>query len=202
MNEDDRYPDEATDRPATEESPVVGPDSEPSGRSDRAAARQQVIEAMARSMEVYGGKRSYGRLYGICYFADGPLSLDRLVEESGYAKSTVSTAMNALERFHLVQRRSLPGEGKKAFFEAEEDLWYVFEQVLDEQVRREMQLVRRALEAAEGALEESEAGRAKEDLRKIREFQEVVVRMESIVDVLTEDGLETLASTADPGDRS
>ena len=199
MNKDDRPPGEPNERPATEDPSAGRPDIAPSARSDRAAARQQVIEAMARSFERYGGKRSYGRLYGICYFADGPLSLDRLVEESGYAKSTVSTAMSTLERFHLVQRRSLPGEGKKAFYEAEADLWYVFEQVLDEQVRREMQLVSRALEAAEGALEESEGGRATADLRKIRDLQEVVGRMESLVDVLTEDGLETLA-TSDTGD--
>jgi len=200
MDEDDRQPGESNQRPQTEEPPADRPDGEPTARSDRAPARQQVIEAMARSFEVYGGKRSYGRIYGICYFADGPLSLDRLVEESGYAKSTVSTAMTTLERFQLVQRRSLPGEGKKAFYEAEEDLWFVFEQVLDEQVRREMQIVGRALETAEGTLEESEGGSDTADLQKIRDLQEVVGRMESLVDVLTEDGLETLATSVDPGD--
>jgi DNA-binding transcriptional regulator GbsR (MarR family) len=83
------------------------------------AACEEVIEAMARSMEIYGANRSYGRLYGILLFAEDPLSLDTLTEESGYAKSTVSTAMKTFERLYLVHRRAIPGEGKKAYFEAE-----------------------------------------------------------------------------------
>jgi DNA-binding transcriptional regulator GbsR (MarR family) len=114
-------------------------------------AREEVIEAIARSAEVWGAKRSYGRLFGILFFADEPLSLDAIVERSGYAKSTVSTAMSTLERYHLVQRRSLPGEGKKAFFEAETDFWYVFQQFLQNEVTREIRIMSRALDEAAAA---------------------------------------------------
>lgn len=34
-------------------------------QSDADAAREEVIEAMVQSMEVYGFNRSYGRLYGL-----------------------------------------------------------------------------------------------------------------------------------------
>ncbi|WP_423746585.1 hypothetical protein V5735_20210 [Haladaptatus sp. SPP-AMP-3] len=64
-------------------------------------AREEVVEAMAQSADIYGLKRSYGRLYGILFFADEPLSLDELVDESEYAKSTVSTAMQKMNRLHL-----------------------------------------------------------------------------------------------------
>lgn len=103
-----------------------GPESDP-GADEREhaveSARETVVEAMARSAEVYGLRRSYGRLYGILYYSPDARSLDDLVERSGYAKSTASTAMRALERFHVVHRRSIPGEGKRAFFEAERDRW-------------------------------------------------------------------------------
>jgi len=169
---------------------------------DAEAAREEVIEAMARSLEIYGAKRSYGRLYGILFFADGPLSLDALVAESGYAKSTVSTAMSTLERFHLVQRRSLAGEGKKAFFEAEEDFWYVFQQFLDQQVRREIQVMNRALEAAEMVLEAADEPAAEADLEKVRSLQAVYGQGEALIDVLTSERLEQVAGLLDrPGDR-
>jgi DNA-binding transcriptional regulator GbsR (MarR family) len=162
--------------------------------TDDEAAREEVIEAMARSAEVYGIKRSYGRLYGVLYFADGPLSLDDLVERSGYAKSTVSTAMNSLERFHLARRRSVPGEGKKVYFEAERDIWYVFREFLDQQVRREIRLMNRALEDAEEQLAAADAG---EDLERVRELQEVYRRSEQLIDMLTSDRVDQLSALAE-----
>jgi DNA-binding transcriptional regulator GbsR (MarR family) len=162
--------------------------------ADIEAAREEVIEAMARSAEVYGAKRSYGRLFGILYFADDPLSLDELVEESGYAKSTVSTAMSTLERFHLVQRRSVPGEGKRAFFEAEEDFWYIFQQFLDQQVRREIEMMSRALETAEATLEAADDEQSQADLERVRELHQVYDRSERMVDVVTSERLDRLAS--------
>ena len=164
---------------------------------DIEAAREEVIEAMARSAEVYGAKRSYGRLFGILYFASEPLSLDELVEESGYAKSTVSTAMSTLERFHLVQRRSMPGEGKRAFFEAQDDFWYVFQQFLDQQVRREIEMMSRALEAAEMVLEEADREDAERDLEKVRTLRETYDRSERLVDIVTSERLDRLASLID-----
>jgi DNA-binding transcriptional regulator GbsR (MarR family) len=161
--------------------------------ADIEAAREEVIEAMARSAEVYGAKRSYGRLFGTLYFAEEPLSLDDLVEESGYAKSTVSTAMSTLERFHLVQRRSLPGEGKRAFFEAEDDIWYIFQQFLDQQVRREIEMMSRALEASETVLAEADDEKAQADAEKVRNLRQMYDRSERLVDTLTSERLDRLA---------
>jgi DNA-binding transcriptional regulator GbsR (MarR family) len=157
-------------------------------------ARQEVIEAMARGAEVYGIKPSYGRLYGVLYFADGALSLDELVEQSGYAKSTVSTAMSAMERFHLVRRRSVPGEGRKAYFEVERDLWYVFQQFLDQEVRREVKLMTRALEDAEEQLEAESGEAAERTLERVRELRQVYRRGEQAIDLLTSQRLERLST--------
>lgn len=167
-------------------------DSDGVTEEDIEAAREKVIEAMARSAEVYGAKRSYGRLYGILYFAPEQLSLDDLVEESGYAKSTVSTAMSTLERFHLVQRRSMAGEGKRAFFEAEDDFWYIFQQFLDQQVRREIEMMSRALEAAEMVLEEADQEEAQRDLERVRTLQATYDRSASMVDIVTSERIERL----------
>ncbi|WP_436930211.1 GbsR/MarR family transcriptional regulator [Halosimplex halobium] len=156
------------------------------------SARAAVIDAVERSAEVYGAKRSYGRLFGILLFEPEPVSLDELVAESGYAKSTVSTAMNTLERFHLVHRRSLPGEGKKAFFEAETDLWYVFQQFLSQEVTREIRIMTRALDEAEAALEDAEGERAQYHLEQVRELQRVYDRSERLVSLLTSQPLDRL----------
>lgn len=157
------------------------------------SAREEVIEALARSAEVYGAKRSYGRLYGVLLFAEEPLSLDELTAESGYAKSTVSTAMKTLERFHLVHRRSVPGEGKKAFFEAETDLWHVFQQFLQNEVAREIRIMSRALDDAAETLAAADSERAERDLETVRNLQRMYDRSERLVSVLTSHPIDRMS---------
>ncbi len=162
-----------------------------------AAAREEVIEALERSAEVYGLNRSYGRLYGILFFENAPVSLDELVEESGYAKSTVSTAMKTMERLHLVHRRSLPGEGKKAFYEAETDFWHVVQEFLRREVQREIDLMSRALESAETKLEDADSERAEEDLERIRSLKKTYDRSQTLVNLLTGRSIDRLADLID-----
>lgn len=164
------------------------------GQSEPNEAREEVIEAMARSIEMYGANQSYGRLYGILFFAEEPMSLDTLTKESGYAKSTVSTAMNTLERVHMVHRQSIPGEGKKAYFEIETDFWYVFQQLLNQEVMREIQIMRRALDSAAETLAETDTEKAQRDLDKIRKLQRLYTRGEQLVELLTNQSLDRLIS--------
>jgi DNA-binding transcriptional regulator GbsR (MarR family) len=158
-----------------------------------ARARAEVLDAFERAAEVWGFKRSYGRLYGILFFADDPLSLSELAERSGYAKSTVSTAMSAMERYHLVQRRSIPGEGKTAFFEAERDFWYVFQQFLTQEVSREITVMLRALESAEAHLEDADSEQASEDLAKVRQLKTMYDRSERLVGLLERESIDRLS---------
>lgn len=160
-------------------------------------AREEVVEAMARSADIYGLKRSYGRLYGILFFADEPLSLDELVDESEYAKSTVSTAMQKMNRLHLVHRRSIPGEGKKVFYEAETDLWHVLQEVLQHEVQREIDIMMRALNSAETRLEEVDDKDAQADLEKIRSLRRLYVRSERVVEFLTSNSMDRLGEFID-----
>ncbi|WP_254822782.1 GbsR/MarR family transcriptional regulator [Haloglomus halophilum] len=166
---------------------------------DVRAAEETVIEAFARSAEVYGASRSLGRLYGELFFADEPLSLDELVERSGYAKSTVSTAMSTLERFHLVQRRSLPNEGKRAFFEAERDFWYIAREFLQNEVRREVTVMSRALDEAAQQLADAEGERAERDLERVEQLRSVYERSERYLDLLASTPVDRLLSLLDRG---
>lgn len=160
-------------------------------------AREEIVEAMADSAELYGTQRSVGRLYGILYFAGEPLSLDDLAAESGYAKSTVSTAMSTLERTHLVDRRSIPGEGKRVFFEAEEDLWRAFQQFLDTTARQEIETMSAALEEAARLLETADSEQAAEDLEQVTQLRKMYDQFALFLELLNEESLETLLAAAE-----
>jgi DNA-binding transcriptional regulator GbsR (MarR family) len=175
----------------------AGTDADGDVDEDVRAAREEVIEAMARTAEVWGAKRSYGRLFGVLFFADEPLSLDALAERSDYAKSTVSTAMNTLERYHLVQRRSIPGEGKKAFFEAETDFWYVIQQFFQNEVSREIRIMSRALDSAADRLDAADSDQAERDLEKVRKLQSVYDKSERAVSLVTSQPVDRLSGLLD-----
>ncbi|PHQ46077.1 transcriptional regulator, partial [Halorubrum sp. C3] len=80
---------------------------------DRAIARERVIESMEQSAEVYGLSRSAGRIYGVLYFSEEPLSIPELVDETGYAKSTISNVTRTLTRIGMIHRRSSEGGGRR-----------------------------------------------------------------------------------------
>jgi DNA-binding transcriptional regulator GbsR (MarR family) len=121
------------------------------------AVRHDVIESMERSAEVYGLSRSAGRVYGVLYFASGPLSIPELVEETGYAKSTISNVTRRLTRIGLIRRRSTGGGGRRVQFEPETDLWFVVQDVFQQYVAREMGTTRRTLDRALDRLEAADA---------------------------------------------
>jgi DNA-binding transcriptional regulator GbsR (MarR family) len=175
--------------------PGADPDGAPAADPD--AARERVIEGFERSAEIYGLSRSYGRLYGVLYFAHEPKSMDDLVAESGYAKSTVSTAMKDLERLHMVHRRSMAGEGKRAFFEAERDFWRIIRDLLDREVRREVDTMTRALDEAEAAFEGADTERARKDLERVRDLQRVYAQTERFLDVVTSTPVDRLRAAFD-----
>lgn len=165
-----------------------------SSEETAAEARETVVEALGRTAELYGTSRSIGRVYGRLFFADDPVSLDELVDRTGYAKSTVSTATSTLERFHLVRRRSIKGEGKRAFFEANRDLWAVFQRFMEQQVTREIRIMLDALEEAEEALAQAEGERASRDLERIRSLRRTYERAETAVRTLSRLPVERLRS--------
>ncbi|MFB6352527.1 MAG: GbsR/MarR family transcriptional regulator [Halobacteriales archaeon] len=178
-----------------DDGPPRGTGRAPDGRVQR--AREEVIEALERSAAVYGLNRSYGRLWGVLFFADEPRSLDELVEASGYAKSTVSTAMQRMERLHLVHRRSVPGGGKRAYYEAETDFWAIIRAFLEREVRREIDIMTRALATAEDELEAADDPAAEADLKKVRDLERTYRRSEQLVDLLTSSSIDRLAGLLD-----
>jgi len=116
---------------------------------DSAVARERVIESMEQSAEVYGLSRSAGRIYGVLYFAADPLSIPELVDETGYAKSTVSNVTRTLSRIGLVHRKSSVGGGRRVRFEAEREIWFILQDVFQQYIQREVQTTLRTIRRAE-----------------------------------------------------
>ncbi|WP_435120065.1 GbsR/MarR family transcriptional regulator [Halolamina sp. C58] len=155
-------------------------------------ARAEVIDAFARSAEVLEFNQSHGRLYGVLFFATEPLSLDDLVNRTGYSKSTASSVMQDLQALRMVERTSTPDSGRRVYFEAQRDFWQVAEELLQQYMTRELRMMTAGLDAAEDQLESLDSEQATHDLERIRELQEVYVQLERLLTALDHTSLEEL----------
>jgi DNA-binding transcriptional regulator GbsR (MarR family) len=59
--------------------------------------RRHIVNACIQWARIKGYSDSIGFLRGLAVSAKEPVSLDELVQETGYSKSTVSLNMNLLE---------------------------------------------------------------------------------------------------------
>ncbi|MFV2047122.1 GbsR/MarR family transcriptional regulator [Metabacillus sp. YM-086] len=84
--------------------------------------RNVVIDAIAQNMNLYGITPSAGRLYGLLFFSDKPLTLDDMKEELGMSKTSMSNSVRSLLDLNMVEKVWVKGE-RKDLYTIKED-WY------------------------------------------------------------------------------
>jgi HTH-type transcriptional regulator, glycine betaine synthesis regulator len=80
------------------------------GSSSNLDVGRRIINACIQWARMKGYSDSIGFLRGLAVLAREPVSLDDLVLQTGYSKSTVSSNMNLLEGQGLVRRIVIPGD--------------------------------------------------------------------------------------------
>jgi len=84
--------------------------------------KEQFIQSIAKNMNLYGITPSVGRLFGILYFSDEPMTLDDMRNELGMSKTSMSTGVRALLDMKMVETVFRRGV-RKDLYQTEED-WY------------------------------------------------------------------------------
>lgn len=74
------------------------------GKDQLEKARERVIEAIAQNMNLYGINPSIGRVYGMMFFQNEPMTLDDMKEELGMSKTSMSTSVRALLDLKMVDK--------------------------------------------------------------------------------------------------
>ncbi|HEX6922320.1 MAG TPA: GbsR/MarR family transcriptional regulator [Bacillales bacterium] len=121
--------------------------------------KEQFIQSIAKNMRLYGITPSVGRLFGILYFSDEPLTLDGMRDELGMSKTSMSTGVRSLFDMKMVEpvfRRGV----RKDLYQTEDDWYKSFAALFSRQWK----------EATQTNIEEM--SEAKEKLRHIKEEAE------------------------------
>ncbi|SFD36582.1 DNA-binding transcriptional regulator GbsR, MarR family [Lentibacillus persicus] len=85
-------------------------------------AVEKFIQVIAKNMNLYGITSSIGRLYGVLYFSDEPMTLDGMRDALKMSKTSMSTGVRALSDMKMVESTFRRGE-RKDLYQSEED-WY------------------------------------------------------------------------------
>jgi DNA-binding transcriptional regulator GbsR (MarR family) len=83
---------------------------------------ERFVQTIAKNMNLYGINPSVGRLYGVLYFADEPMTLDDMREALSMSKTSMSTGVRSLSDMKMVDSIHKKGM-RKDLYQTEED-WY------------------------------------------------------------------------------
>lgn len=83
---------------------------------------EQFIQVIAKNMSLYGVTPSIGRLYGVLYFSEEPMTLDDMRSALEMSKTSMSTGVRALSDMKMVEPSFKKGV-RKDLYKSEED-WY------------------------------------------------------------------------------
>lgn len=162
----------------------------PDEESKLEQARRPYIQSLAETMEMYGLSPSMGRLYGIMYFHDEPMTLDEMRSHTGMSKTSMSTGVRALSDLKLVHKKWQKGM-RKDLYEAEHDPLRSFIEFFCHLWEKEIEINKKGLMETKKALyqllekeglSKEEKTLCKRDLEKIKEAQRYYAWLKRLVD--------------------
>ncbi|WP_068675713.1 GbsR/MarR family transcriptional regulator [Oceanobacillus sp. Castelsardo] len=86
------------------------------------ATIEKFIQVIAKNMNLYGITPSIGRLYGVLFFNDDPMTLDDMRDALYMSKTSMSTGVRTLSDMKMVESAFRKGI-RKDLYQSEED-WY------------------------------------------------------------------------------
>ena len=141
-------------------------------------ARDVIISAIAQTMVIYGVTPSVGRIYGVLYFADKPMSLDDIKDQVAMSKASVSNGMRELLDTEMVIKVWKKGDIKDHYI-AEKDFLRNFIAFFKKKLRQERNLIVKAIEQSQPVLQDiadnfsdsKASAAAKQDLKHLKDSE-------------------------------
>jgi DNA-binding transcriptional regulator GbsR (MarR family) len=123
----------------------------------------------------WGISRTVAQIHALLYFSARPLTADELVAALGVARSHVSTSLRQLQGWGVVTVVHRLGD-RRDRFESIKDVWQMFEILLDERKRREIDPTLKALRETAAQLKDRslEPAPTRERVAEMLEFFEVM----------------------------
>ena len=138
------------------------------------AAIQNLVVHWGEMGSRWGISRTVAQIHALLYFTARPLAADEIVEALGVARSHVSNSLKELQQWGVVSTVHILGD-RREHFQSLKDVWQMFEILLDERKRREVDPILKTLrEATARIAEEAVEAPTRERLDEMLKFFELM----------------------------
>jgi DNA-binding transcriptional regulator GbsR (MarR family) len=123
----------------------------------------------------WGISRMVAQIHALLHFSPKPMTADEIVEAVGVARSHVSNSLKDLQSWGVVNVVRVTGD-RREHFQSIKDVWQLFEILLDERKRREMDPTLKMLRETQALLNDGAKAdaRTKERVKEMLEFFELM----------------------------
>jgi DNA-binding transcriptional regulator GbsR (MarR family) len=119
----------------------------------------------------WGISRTVGQMYALIFLSSRPLNADEIAEQLSFSRSNVSMGLKELESWDLVRLQHLPGD-RREYFSAPEDIWAIFQTLVEQRRKREVDPTLSMLRSA--LMETPKGDEEKYAQNRMREMYELI----------------------------
>ncbi len=167
------------------------PESAPVHSPQLAAARREFVDLWGQMANHWGINRTMAQIHALLMVSHEPLTADQVMEELQISRGNVSMNLRDLINWGIVRRTSVAGD-RRDFFTTETDVWSMFQIILRERKKRELDpLMSRLDECLTLAGKKPEPGSAAEEkaaheayvkrVSELRDFFNTFHRLSSVL---------------------
>lgn len=102
------------------------------------SARNLFVRRWGEMGASWGISRTMAEIHALLFLSPDPLCTDDVMDQLAVSRGSASTNLRELVNWGLIQRVHRRGD-RREYFEAERDVWQMFETIIRERRRREVQ---------------------------------------------------------------
>ncbi len=121
------------------------------------AARSLFVRRWGEMAANWGISRTMAEIHALLYLATEPLCTDDVMEQLAVSRGSASMNLRELVNWGLIYRIHRRGD-RKEYFEAERDVWQMFETIVRERRRREVQPIVETIERCVRMIDDGQSG--------------------------------------------
>jgi DNA-binding transcriptional regulator GbsR (MarR family) len=132
----------------------------------------------------WGINRTMAEIHALMYLADRPLCTDDVMANLQISRGNASMNLRALVEWGLLHRVHLPGD-RKEYFAAEADVWQMFEAILQQRRRREVEPIFGTIQRCLDMVSPPKVGRHPSDAEAIELYRRRLAGMSEFLEVMS-----------------
>lgn len=152
----------------------------------------------------WGINRTMAEIHALLFISGRALCTDDVMAQLHVSRGNASMNLRALVDWGLAQRMHRLGD-RKEYFQADADVWHMFETIMRERRRREVEPIVTTIERCRGMVARAGGGagaaEAQDFLRRLDELQEFLATMSTLFELVVrfgKDGVGLLAQLLAP----